>query len=75
MNSIFGNNQTQQPNTGNGAPAFNPMAMIQQFHQFRNSFQGDPKQEVMRLLSTGQMSNAQFQQLSQMARQFGGLLK
>ena len=71
MNSIFGNQPSPQPTQ----PANNPMAMIQQFNQFKNGFRGDPKQAVMRMLSNGQMSNGQFQQLSQMAKQFRGLLK
>lgn len=48
----------------------NPMTMLQQFNQFRNNFQGDPKQAVMNLLSSGQMSQQQFNQLSQMAQIF-----
>lgn len=30
----------------------NPMQMIQQFNQFKNSFTGDPKQAVMNLLQS-----------------------
>lgn len=71
MNSIFGN----QPPTPAPQPTNGPMAMIQQFMQFKNSFKGDPKQTVMRMLQNGQMSNGQFQQLSQAAQQFRGLLK
>ena len=52
------------------APQNNPMNMLQQFNQFRNNFQGDPKQAVMNLLSSGRMSQDQFNQLSQMARLF-----
>lgn len=40
------------------------------FNQFRNSFKGDPKQQVQQLLNTGQMSQEQFNQLSQLANQF-----
>ena len=67
MNSIFKNSPTPQSGV-------NPQ-MIQQFNQFKNSLKGDPKQMVMNMLSSGQMSNPQFQQLSQMAKQFRGLLK
>ena len=52
----------------------NPMQMIQQFNQFRNSFQGDPKQKVQELLNSGQMSQQQFNQLQQQATQFQQLL-
>lgn len=74
MNSIFGNNPSQ-PTPQNGASMNPNMQMIQQFNQFKNSFKGDPKQMVMNMLSSGQMSNPQFQQLAQMARQFRGLIK
>lgn len=43
--------------------------MMQQLQQFRQSFRGDPRAEVQRLLNTGQMSQAQFNQLSQMANE------
>lgn len=56
----------QAPNNGFG----NAMNMMQQFNQFRSNFQGDPRQAVMNLLSSGQMSQEQFNQLSQMARTF-----
>ena len=55
---------------GNG-----PMQMIQQFQQFRQQFQGDPKQEVQNLLNSGQMSQQQYNQLQGMATQFQNLLK
>lgn len=49
--------------------------MIRQFQQFRASFQGDPKAQVQQLLNSGQMTQAQYNQLSQMASQLVGLLK
>lgn len=49
-------------------PAFNQM--MQQFQQFKASFQGDPKQEVQKLLQSGRMSQQQLDQLQDMARQF-----
>ena len=48
----------------------NAMNMMQQFNEFRQNFQGDPKMAVMNLLSSGQMSQEQFNQLSQMAKLF-----
>ena len=66
------NNQMQMPiNT----PMGNAMAMLKQFQQFKNSFHGDPKTEVMKLLSNGQMSQAQFNQYQQMAQQFQSIIK
>lgn len=44
--------------------------MMQQFQQFRNNFQGDPKQEVEKLLQSGKMSQQQLNQLQAMAQQF-----
>ena len=48
----------------------NPMAeLIRQAKEFKNSFNGNPKEEVQRLLNSGQMSQQQFNQLSQIAQQ------
>ena len=52
----------------------NPMQMIQQFQQFKQQFQGDPRQQVMNLMQSGQMSQGQFNQLQGMAKQFQQLL-
>ena len=52
----------------------NPMQMIQQFAQFKTSFSGDPKQEVQKLLQSGQMNQSQLNQLQSMAQQFSQLL-
>lgn len=49
--------------------------MMQQFQQFRNNFQGDPKQEVEKLLQSGKMSQQQLNQLQAMAQQFKSFLK
>lgn len=49
--------------------------MMQQFQQFRQNFQGDPKKEVERLLQSGQISQQQLYQLQAMAQQFMGFLK
>ena len=49
--------------------------MIDQFNQFRESIQGDPRQMVQQLLNSGKMSQAQYNYLSQMATQFQNLLR
>lgn len=49
--------------------------MMQQFQQFRQSFQGDPKAEVQKLLQSGKMSQQQLNQLQAMAQQFQQFLK
>jgi len=43
--------------------------LIQQFQQFRNSFRGDPKQQVQQLLNSGKVSQEQYNQAVQMANQ------
>lgn len=48
--------------------------MMNNFNSFRNSLQGDPQQIVQGLLQSGRMSQAQYNQLSQMAYQFKNLL-
>ena len=53
----------------------NPMQMIQQFQQFRNSFQGNPQQMVQQMLQSGRVTEAQLQQAMQMARQFQSFVK
>ena len=48
----------------------NPMAdIIRQAKDFRKQFTGNPRQEVERLLQTGQMSQADFNRYSQIAQQ------
>ena len=54
---------------GNNIP-INPVAkLIQDARQFKKSFTGSPKDEVQRLLNSGQMSQRQFNQFSQIAQQ------
>lgn len=49
--------------------------MIAQFEQFKRNFNGDPKQEVQKLLDSGQMSQETFNRLSQMATQLQSMFK
>ena len=48
--------------------------MIQQFRQFQQSFKGDPKAEVEKLVQSGKISQQQLNQLQQVASQFQQLL-
>lgn len=50
-------------------------AFLQQFNQFRQSFRGDPKQEVMNLLQSGRMTQQQFNQLGQAANRLLPVMK
>ena len=51
------------------------MQMMQQFQQFKANFHGDPKAEVEKLLQSGKLSQAQLNQLQQMAKQFQSLMQ
>ena len=52
----------------------NPMLMIQKFNEFKNSFTGDPEQEVKKLVSSGKISQQQLNQLQTMAAQFQNMI-
>lgn len=53
----------------------NPLEQLaQQAIDFRKQFTGNPRQEVERLLQTGQMSQAQFNQYSQIAQQVAQMM-
>lgn len=47
----------------------NPMKMMSDFMNFKKNFQGNPKDAVMNMLNSGQMSQEQFNQLQGMANQ------
>lgn len=64
--NIFGR---QQPPINSGFAN-----MFSQFNRFRQNFQGDPKQQVQNLLDSGQMTQEQFNKLSQMATQFQNMM-
>ena len=56
--------------------ANNPMQMVQQFNQFKQSMAGkDPEAMVKELLMSGKMSQQQFEQLSAQAQGLMSLLK
>ena len=48
--------------------------MMNAFQQFKANFKGDPQQEVQRLLNSGQMSQQQYNQLTQMAQQMSRMM-
>ena len=56
-------------------PMGNMMQIMQQFNQFRSTFQGNPKAQVEQLLKSGKMSEEQYKQLEAMAKQFMPYLK
>lgn len=65
------NNTPQMGSAQN--PLSNMQNLLRRFDQFRNTFTGDPKQQVEQLLRTGQMSQEQFNQFQQAARQIEGM--
>lgn len=66
-NSIFnilGGSVQPQYQTQNNITEF-----IKQVKNVQQSFRGDPREEVMKLINSGEMSQAKFNQLGQMANQ------
>lgn len=64
--NLLGGNMTSQ----NFGPFGNMMNLMNQFQQFKSTFQGNPQQKVQELLNNGQMTQTQFNTLSQWAGQF-----
>ena len=48
--------------------------LINDARQLQKSFQGNPKDEVQKLLNSGQMSQAQFNHYSQIAQQISHMM-
>ena len=48
--------------------------LINDARELKKSFQGNPKDEVQRLLNSGQMSQAQFNQYSVIAQQISQIM-
>lgn len=53
----------------------NMSGLIQQFQQFKQQFQGDPKAQVQQMLNSGQITQAQYNQAVQMANALKQFLK
>ncbi len=66
--NVLGNNSSLP------APFNNMQNFVQKLNNFRQTFQGDPRQQVQQLLNSGQMSQQQYNQLSQMATQIQNML-
>lgn len=47
----------------------NPIQMMQQFNQFRNSFNGNAQEQVQQLLNSGKISQEQYNQAVKMANE------
>lgn len=48
--------------------------IVQQFMQFAQTFNGDPKQQVQQMLNSGQISQEQYNQAVQTAQQLQQML-
>lgn len=70
MSKFLQQSQPQRPQ------ANNPLAMISEFRKFAASMTPEKaKQQIEQLLSSGQMTQEQFQQLKQQAAAFSEFLK
>ena len=49
--------------------------LIQQYKQFRQTFQGDPQQKVQEMLNNGQITQEQVNQARSMATEFQKLMR
>jgi len=50
------------------------MNILQQFMQFRQMFRGDPRQQVQQMLNSGKVSQEQYNQAVQLAKQLQSML-
>lgn len=67
--SLFENLGGQTP------PVNNVQAVLSRFQQFKQTFNGDPRQQVQQLLNSGRISQSQLNQAVQMAQQLQKLIK
>ena len=58
-----------------GMPTGNMSNLVQQIKQFQQTFKGDPKAEVERLVRTGQISQDDFNRYAQTANQLMQMFK
>lgn len=49
--------------------------IFQQFQAFKNTFKGDARSQVQQLLNSGQISQSQYNEAVELAKQFQNLLK
>lgn len=66
-NSLFTQFGNQPPNNG-------LMQIMAQAQDLQKTFNGNPKEEVERLLNSGQMSQDQFNRFAQMANQIRAMM-
>ena len=49
--------------------------LVQRFQQFKSTFQGNPQQEVQKMLQSGRITQQQLNQAQAFAQQFQALMK
>ena len=70
LSSLFKMFGQQMPQTNSGFAS-----MLGEFQKFKQSFSGNPQQQVQQLLNNGLMTQQQFQKLSQAATQFQQMMR
>ena len=50
-------------------------SIVEQFRDFRNSFKGDPQAKINEMLSSGQITQSQLNQATEMAKMVQVMLK
>ena len=58
-----------------GAGLGNMQNIVKQFQQFKQSFSGDPRQQVQQMLNSGKITQEQYNKAVQMANSLQNLLK
>ncbi len=56
-------------------PKNNVNQLINEINNFKNNFKGDPRAEVEKMLNSGQLSQAQFNQYAQLANELSKYIK
>lgn len=58
----------------NGNPMMQFQQMMNQFQQFKQTFQGDPNAEIEKMLQSGRISQQQLNKVQQMAKMLQSLM-
>ena len=56
-------------------PLGNMQQLIQQFNQFKNTFKGNPQQQVQQLLNSGRVTQEQYNNAVRIAQSLQSMLK
>lgn len=72
MNPLF--NLLSGNRAVNNSPLGNMMGFLQSFNQFRQTFTGNPQQQVQQLISSGKISQEDYNRAVQMAQQIQSMI-